>query len=63
MNRRHITAYRVQAGSFVRFCHTEHHAEQFARALRLHDPLTGAEVKVEPVRLPDDALTRITLGL
>ena len=60
-----ITAYRVRAGSlrhgarWTRTYHTAHHAEQLARALRLH----GMTVTVDTVRvrLPNDALTALTV--
>lgn len=57
-----LTVYRVTAGSFERDYATEHHAEQMARALRLHGPLAGVTVTVEALRMPDDALTRLTWG-
>jgi hypothetical protein len=54
------TVYRVTAGTFMRDCASEHHADQLARALRLHGPLRGVPVTVEAIRVPDDALTRMT---
>lgn len=60
--KKHLTVYRVTAGSFERDYETEHHAEQMARALRLHAPLSGVPVTVEALRMPDDALTRLTWG-
>ncbi len=54
---KHIDVYRVRAGSLTRMYHTEYHAEQLARALRLN----GMTVTVDTVRLPDDALTRLTV--
>jgi len=60
MRRAQLIAYRVQAGQLVRHYATQFHADQMARALRAS--LAGTSVTVETVRLPDDALTRLTLG-
>jgi hypothetical protein len=38
--------------------HTEHHAKQMARALELN----GLQAAVDQVRLPDDALTALTVS-
>lgn len=62
MSRRTLQAYRVTAGTLTRHYFTEHHAEQLARALRMHPPLKGVAVTVTPVRLPDDALTRLSVS-
>ena len=60
---RQLTVYRVTCGSFCRDYATEYHAEQMARALRLHDPLNGVPVAVvEAIRLPDYPLTMLTVG-
>lgn len=59
---RHINAYRVTAGVFSRILATEHHAEQMARALRMHGPLAGVPVTVDPIRISNDALTRLSIG-
>jgi hypothetical protein len=59
--KRQLSVYRVRAGTLARFYFTEYHAEQMARALRLHKPLEGMAVTVEPYKLPDDALTRLTV--
>lgn len=60
--RRGLTVYRVRAGTFSRDYATDYHAEQMARALRLHKPLAGVAVTVTAIRLPDDALTAITVS-
>ena len=57
---RQLTVYRVTAGTFCRDYLTEYHAEQMARALRLHEPLAGVPVTVEALRMPNDPLTRLT---
>lgn len=54
---RTVLTWRVKAGTLTCFYFTEYHAEQMARALRLH----GMEVTVDTVRLPDDALTRLVV--
>jgi len=51
------TVYRVKAGTLTRFYFTEYHADQMARALRLH----GMTPVIDTVRLPDDALTALTV--
>lgn len=56
---KHRTYYRVTAGTHQRIYATDYHAEQYARALRLHRPLAGTPVTVEAIRLPDDPLTRL----
>jgi hypothetical protein len=56
--RRAVETYRVSAGTFRRFYFTEYHAEQMARALRLH----GMDPKIERVNLPADPLTRLTVS-
>lgn len=56
---KHITVYRVTAGPFSRDYYAVHHAEQMARALKMHKPLEGAPVLIEAIRLPDDGLTRL----
>lgn len=61
MSRRKVTVYRVAAGTFTADYFTEYHAEQVARALRLHGPLADVAVTVEAIRLPDDPLTRLTV--
>ena len=53
----HINVYRVRAGSITRMYHTEHHAKQMARALELN----GLAAVVDKVRLPNDALTALTV--
>lgn len=53
-----ITTYRVRAGSLTRFYFTEYHAEQMARALRLN----GMNPVIEQVKLPNDALTRLSVA-
>lgn len=45
----HITVYRVTAGTLQFHYATSYHAEQMARALRLHKPLAGIPVTVEIV--------------
>lgn len=57
---RALTVWRVTCGTLVRNYATDYHAEQMARALRLHRPLAGVPVTVTPIRLPDGALTRLT---
>jgi hypothetical protein len=57
MSREHVTVYRVRAGTLTRLYYAEHHAEQLARALRLH----GLEPVVDTIQLPDDPLTRLTV--
>ena len=57
MNRQQVTVWRVRAGSFERHYYTDYHADQMARALQLH----GMAVKVDTVRLPNDALTALTV--
>jgi hypothetical protein len=54
---RTITTYRVRAGSLTRMYYTEYHADQMARALRLN----GMTVAIDTVRLPNDALTALTV--
>lgn len=53
-----MAVYRVAAGSLVRYYATEYHAQQLARALELH----GLAPEVSAARLPDDALTRLTVS-
>ena len=57
MRRRNLACFKVSAGTFVRFYFTEYHAEQMARALRLH----GLTVTIEAATLPNDALTLLTV--
>jgi|HubBroStandDraft_1064217.scaffolds.fasta_scaffold1163650_2 hypothetical protein len=57
MSTKQVTVYRVRAGSLTRMYFTEYHAEQMARALRLH----GMTVSIDTVQLPNDALTRMTV--
>lgn len=57
---KHRTVYRVTCGTFERDYCTEHHAWQMARALQMHDPLKDMHVTVEAIRVPDDALSRLT---
>jgi hypothetical protein len=52
-----IEVYKVRAGTLTRFYHTEYHAEQLARALTLH----GMKVVIDKVKLPNDALTALTV--
>ncbi len=54
---KHITVYRVRAGSFSRLYYTRHHAEQMERALRLH----GMDPVIEEAQMPRDDLTRLTV--
>ena len=54
---KNVTAYRVRAGTHTSLYYTPHHAEQFARAMRLH----GLPVKIDTLRLPDDPLTKLTV--
>ena len=57
----HVTVYRVEAGSFSRDYATDYHAEQMARALRMHKPLADVPVTVTAHKLPNDQLTRMTV--
>lgn len=62
MTARTITAYKVTAGTFSATYYTDYHAEQMVRALRMHTPLAGVPVTIEAIRLPNDALTRLSIG-
>ena len=53
-----VTVYRVRAGTLTRYYYTQHHADQLARALSLH----GMTPTVEAVKLPNDPLTRLSVG-
>ena len=53
--KRNLDTWEVRAGKFVRHYATEYHAEQMARALRLH----GMDVAIRLISLRDDALTRL----
>ena len=52
-----LTVWRVRAGTYSAMYFTEYHAAQMARALELH----GMRVTIDTVRVPDDALTRLTV--
>ena len=62
--KRTITAYRVKAGTYAATYATDYHARQMADALTAHGRKYGYTdwtVTVEPIRLPDDALTALTV--
>lgn len=62
MNRpSHINVWRVRCGKHERQFYTDYHAEQYASALRRHPPLADMPVTVQTMRLPNDALTRMTV--
>ncbi len=54
---KNVTVFRVTAGSVKQMYFAEHHAEQMARALRMN----GMTPVIDIVRLPDDALTRLSV--
>ena len=56
MRPRRVNVYRVTAGRLTRDYFSQHHADQFARAMRLNG------VKPVAVQLPNDALTRVTVS-
>lgn len=57
-----LRAWRVTCGTFRRMYFTSYHAEQCARGLRLHAPLAGMPVTIDEVTVPNDPLTRLTVG-